>query len=354
MASAKGYHSYRGRGSKVKVILAILLCLVILAAAAVIYLLEHSVYDENGVRHLEIPWLPEEEPASTAEGAPPEEPTLDLVIQEPPKPEPLRLFSLPGEAVTQELWAARSGAAGLDSAVSYGGVAVTLKDGEGRIYYDSSAALSNTTVKKDTGETLALITAGSGHTVARLACLADAPVARVHVTDMGLKNTGGYIFYDGNNRTWLDPAKEDTAAYLSALAAEAADLGFDEVLLTDVTYPTAGKLDKIAYTGEEDLSRNVTALVRAVREALGEREILLSIELPEAVAAGTPDGTAGLDLKALAPLVDRIYAITTPERAETLSQHVKDANETTEFFPEFTLAAEAANVERCLVLPQAE
>lgn len=354
MAGAKGYHSYRGRGSKIKVLLAFLLILVILAALAVIYLLEHSVYDENGIRHLVIPWLTEEEAAPpAADAAPPEEdPPLELVIQEPPKPAPLRLYSLPGEAVTQALWTERSIAAGLSTTVSYGGAAVTLKDAQGHIFYDSAATLSNPTLKRDTAETLTEINAGGIHTVARLACLADPPVARVHVTDMGLKNTGGYIFYDGNNRTWLDPAKEGTAAYLSALAVEAADLGFDEILLTDVTYPTEGKLNKIAYTGEEDLTRNVAALVRSVKEALEGREILLSIELPEAVAAGTPDAVAGLDLKALAPLVDRVYAVTTPEQAEALGEKVREASETAEFFPEFALEAQAADVERCLVLPQ--
>lgn len=352
MASAKGYHSYRGRGSKAKVFLALLLCLVILAAVGFIYIQEHSVYDENGIRHLEIPWLPEEEPEAPAVDPAPEEP-LDLVIQEPAGPEPLRLASLPAEAMTQALWSAQSGATGLSSVIAYDGVAVTLKDGEGHIFFDFTGALSNTTVKQDTGETLAAITARDDHTVARLACLSDAPVARVHVTDMGLKNTGGYIFYDGNNRNWLDPAKEDTAAYLSALAVEAANLGFGELLLTDVTYPTVGKINKIAYTGEEDLSRNLAALIRAVRESLAGRELLLSVELPEAVVSGTPDTVAGLDLRVLAPLVDRVYAVTTPEQVEALRQQVENASETTEFFPEFALESQAADVERCLVLPQA-
>ena len=38
---------------------------------------------------------------------------------------------------------------------------------------------------------------------------------------MGLKNTGGYIFYDGNNLNWLDPSKPAARQYLGGLAESA-------------------------------------------------------------------------------------------------------------------------------------
>ena len=343
MASAKGYHSYRGRGSKAKVFLALLLCLVILAAVGFIYIQEHSVYDENGIRHLEIPWLPEEEPEAPAVDPAPEEP-LDLVIQEPAGPEPLRLASLPAEAMTQALWSAQSGATGLSSVIAYDGVAVTLKDGEGHIFFDFTGALSNTTVKQDTGETLAAITARDDHTVARLACLSDAPVARVHVTDMGLKNTGGYIFYDGNNNLWLDPAKPSTREYVCALAKEIAELGFDELLLTDLSYPTEGKINKIYYNTDVPLANNLDLLLGELRTALEPYDILLSVEVPESVIAEGPDTVAGLDLNRLAARVDRIYAATALERVETLANLVAQAageNGKTEFVPELAAGGPA-------------
>ena len=77
MAGAKGYRSYRGRGTKRKILLALLLCLVILAAVMVILVQEHVVFDANGTPRLEIPWQ-KEEPEQT--------PELDLVIEEPEAP----------------------------------------------------------------------------------------------------------------------------------------------------------------------------------------------------------------------------------------------------------------------------
>lgn len=351
MASAKGYRSYRGRASKIKILLAVLLCLIILAAAVVIFLQEHMVYDENGVRHLEIPWLERDESPQEPDFPPPED--LDLVIEEPAGLPAIRAFSLPAEAVTEELWQECQGAARLSSAVPYDAVALTLKDSGGNVYFDSTAAASSAVkVKQDTAETLTAITASDLHTVARLSCLLDPPAARTHVTDWGLKNTGGYIFYDGNNHNWLDPAKPGTVEYLSALAVEAAALGFDELLLTDVSYPTEGKLDKIAYTGEEVLSQNLTALLQALQTALEPYDMLLSLELPETVLSSGRDDTAGLALAEVAPLVDRIYAVSPASQAEELAAAVRAANETTDFVPELALEAQAAGAERCLVLPQ--
>ncbi len=41
-----------------------------------------------------------------------------------------------------------------------------------------------------------------------MSCFLDPiAAARADVEGMGLKNTGGYIFYDGNNGNWLDPSK---------------------------------------------------------------------------------------------------------------------------------------------------
>lgn len=62
-------------------------------------------------------------------------------------------------------------------------------------------------MKPDTGEALNDLTARTDVTAAaRIACFHDPKAANADVEGMGLKNTGGYIFYDGNNSQWLDPA----------------------------------------------------------------------------------------------------------------------------------------------------
>lgn len=97
MAGAKGYRSYRGRGTKRKILLALLLCLVILAAVMVILVQEHVVFDANGTPRLEIPWQ-KEEPEQT--------PELDLVIEEPEAPWQVRAYQVTTAPLTVEGWGA--------------------------------------------------------------------------------------------------------------------------------------------------------------------------------------------------------------------------------------------------------
>ena len=321
MAGAKGYRSYRGRGSKLKILLAVLLCLVILAAAVVILLQEHVVFDSNGRLRLEIPWETEQEEEDPGE--------LDLVIQEPEGPPEMQALLIQEAPLTGAAW---------ENAQTQGmkTYAVTVKDSSGKVYFDSKTAFHDTV--ETAGDTAAALEDlnRKGDSIARLSCLLDPIAAKADVEGMGLKNTGGYIFYDGNNLNWLDPSNKGTQEYLSGLAVECAAMGFDEILMTDFGFPTEGKLDKIAYpeAGTQASLRAFLTAMRTALDAAGYTDVLLSVELPsEAISTGEAE-TAGLVLAEIAPQVDRIYAVTTEDQMEALAQAVTDAGST--FVPELS------------------
>lgn len=338
MVGTKGYSSYRGRGSKWKVLTAILLVLVIAVAASIIYLQQYVVYSSDGSRQIDLPWRTEGKtpppPADQGEGP---AGGVDVIVQEPedPAPKETAAFSIPAQTLRQTVWSEYN-TRFLEgpSSGTYNAVAVRLKTSNGKIYFHSANAVSGAADIADkpgedpeeTAVTLGLITSREGlHTIAMMACLQDFKAANANVEAWGLKNTGGYIFYDGNNSLWLDPAKPGAREYVCALAREIAELGFDELLLTDFGYPTAGKIDKINYNTELSLADNLDLLLSELIAALEPYDILLSVEVPEAVIAGGPDTVAGLDLNRLAARVDRIYAVTTADKAETLSGLVAQA-----------------------------
>jgi hypothetical protein len=336
MAVSRGYNSYRGRGGgRGKAVLAVLLVLVILAAGAVIYLQKYLVYDETGTAHLENPWQRETEKT-------PEAPVdLDLVVQEPEPAaqtvQELRGYSVPAGVLTQAVLEEARAGAGEDR----NAVAVTLKDAAGTVYFDSAAAVSGAVkLAEDTTQALALLTGEEGYTIARLSCFHDPRAANGDVENLGLKNTGGYIFYDGNNSQWLDPAKPAARQYLCALAKEAAELGFDEILLTDVSYPTVGKLNKIAY-GDTAPSENLSAFLEELRQALEPYGVALSIEVPAQIITDGREEASGLVLAELAEKVDRIYAETEPDQAEALAAAVAAVSDRAAFIPELTEAGGA-------------
>ena len=351
MVGAKGYSSYRGRGPKWKILLSILLVLTIVVAVSVIYMQQYLVYSPDGHRQIVLPWQTEGGKEPPPEENPENDPLagLDVVVQEPEPeaPKDTVAFTIPAQPLRQNVWGEISDMSFSErSSGTYNAVAVRLKTSNGTIYFNSANAVSGAVdIMDDPGEdpdetaiTLGLITSREGvHTIASMACLQDFKAANADVEGRGLKNTGGYIFYDGNNSLWLDPAKPGAREYVCALAKEIAEMGFDELLLTDFSYPTEGKINKIAYNTDVPLANNLDLLLRDLRTALEPYDILLSVEIPEAVITQGPDTVAGLDLNRLVNQVDRIYAVTTADQVETLSGLVSQAagsEGTAEFVPE--------------------
>lgn len=348
MATPRGYSSYRGRFPKWKIAVIILLVLVIAAAVGFMSLQKYLIYDGSGLPHFQFP--ESEKTTATAEKSTASKSasskaassskassSKDLNIKiDKPKVKGVQALQLSETPLLD--WAAvqqRIQAAG----TAYSSLVLTVKDANGYVYYDSTAAAaaSRRAVKSQTSTAAAIagLTGSDYKAVARLSCLQDDRASRADISGKGLKNTGGYLFYDGNSKNWLDPSKPATQQYLAALAKECADLGFKEILLTDFSYPTQGKLNKINY-GATEKSENLKACLTAIQTALAGTKVKLSIELPADVITTGSNADAGLNLADIAPLVDRIYAQTTAADAEALATAVTAANKGTAFVPELT------------------
>lgn len=313
MAGYRGYSNYRGRKSKAKAAVTALLVVVILIAVVVMLLQRHVVYDETGMPHLEIPW----QQVTPAEEETPDMGKLDLTLEEQPETtQELRGYAAPDGVLTTAVWEELQTVLASEGP-AYNAVAVTLKDHAGTVYFDSGTALTRAIkTEADTAAVLAELTASDAyHAIARIACFHDPRVANGDVEGMGLKNTGGYIFYDGNNSQWLDPAKPAARRYLCDLAEEAARLGFDEILLTDVSYPTEGKLDKVDY-GTTAKTDNLETFLKEMRAVLEPYGTALSVEVPASVLTAGRDDAVGLTLVGAAESADRIYAAVSPETAK--------------------------------------
>lgn len=341
MSPTRGYSSYRGRSPLWKKVVAVLLVLVILAAMGVIALQNCIVYDEAGRARIELPWEQEEpETDTSSSGSDSEE--LNITVEEAVKaPEELRGAQIAAAPLTMKDWQEENDRVSVISPQA-GALALTVKESSGRVCYDSPAAraVSGSIIKADsgTGEAIAAMNGAWDYTIARVSCLLDPIAAKADVEGLGLKNTGGYVFYDGNNLNWLDPAKVGTMDYLCSIAEECAAMGFDEILLTNLSYPTVGKLDKIDYGENVDRQEALENLVDAVTKALAADypEVRVSVELPAEVITAGADGTAGLVLEDMACRVDRVYAVTTAEEAQALAQAVKDASASVDFVAEVT------------------
>ena len=288
--ATRGYSGYKGRKSPWKIAAAILLVLVILAAAGVLVLQRYLVYDASGTPHLRLPGQEEiRTPASSGgTSSSGDIGPVDVTIDPPERQSVLGyLLTAPNADLTPCL--APDG--------DLNAVAVTLKGADGQFRTDWQE-----------DETLKSILADeSRHTIARISCFLDGANARSRVKELGLENTGGYLFYDAANQNWLDPGKSAARTYLLDLIRQAAEAGFDEILLTEVSYPTEGKLDKIAYSA--DRTESLTLFLTEAKGVLADYPgVTLSVAVTDTLLLDGEDETGGQSLSGFAALADALYA----------------------------------------------
>lgn len=341
----KGYSSYRGRQGIWRRLLAIVLVLVLMAACAFLLLQRYITYSDDGSFYLDLPFefdlqLPllsagdkndDEQPSqnsgqdmnlvvdppqedeeesgdgeedTTEEQAPPQE---DVPVQEVyVAPRLIELSQMPqDEAGLSEMLAA----AGANGFVFY------AKKDHGEVSYSSAIALPGA-IGEDavSREVLERLCAQKNvYTVARINCFHDSIYAFENMEAAGVCQSNGYIWYDYNLQHWLDPEKDAARQYLINLALECAQLGFDELLLEDVCYPTGGKLYKIDYSKNSmEKTAALCLFLDELKIALEPYGVRLSLLLEEDVVRAVADDVAdtGFDAREILPLVDAVYVAT--------------------------------------------
>lgn len=218
------------------------------------------------------------------------------VLPEPETPEapPVQLRRLEPEALDQ----VRAGE----------GVLLTMKAPDGQLGYISALSLA-----ADSGassgaagrnQALYALNRREGvYTAALVSCLRDDAVT-AYAPDLALQRQSGSPWRDGEGGGWLDPAREEVQAYLSGICGELAGLGFDEIILTDCAYPTAGPLS--ALRPYPDRSAVLEAFCRRLEEDLAEYPVRLSV-----VGCGDyaqADSLSGQSAAVLASFPGRVWA----------------------------------------------
>lgn len=359
---ARGYRTYRGRTSKGKIALAIFLVFIILAALSALAMQRYIAYDENGTPFFRLPER-QTDPAPPAEEVPPAqvpEPAddLEIIVQEPEEPEAppaFQVYSLTAAPLTPAVWEA----ARAEMGDAFGGVTVTLKDARGTVYFASQTAVEKAVkTVQGTTEALGLITGDENlYAIARFSCLPDAFAPYMNNNPMGLKNKTNKQMFRSGGTTWLDPSKPASREYLCGLVREIAELGFDEILLTDTGYPIQGDLNTINY-GSAPIEENLSLLWQDLLQTLEPYGVKLSIELPESVISDGQEAASGLVLARAVSCADRVYAVAEPGQSGFLSNLVLQAEAMTEnrvqdFLPELAAPDPSWNGP-FLLLPAAE
>lgn len=153
------------------------------------------------------------------------------------------------------------------------------------------------------------------YTIARIVVCKDnrlanaMPALAVHDTA-----TGG-VWHDREGMGWVDPFRQEAWAYVAALAAEAAALGFDEVQLDYVRFPTDGNIGGARFSQASTFEGRVAAiagLMRTVKQALMPYGARLGADV-FGYTAWTPDDLGiGQHIESLAPYLDVLAPMVYP------------------------------------------
>ena len=320
----RGYNNYRGRGGNGKKLLAVLLILVVAASAAFMAVQRYVIYESDGGFHFDLPWggkqaeQPREPESGSTSGK--TQSDLEIVVERPSADTNLYACEL-DESVLRGSW--ETAAAALDEKTN--AVAVRVRAADGTLLYDShvddAIACGAVTGSSVARTAIQSMVDSDYYTIACFSALHDNYFSFAHMVDAAVQqvNYSGYIWYAPDSTFYLAPEKPAARAYLSAIAAEVAEMGFDELLLDEFGYPTAGRLNNIK-TDERTMTQSeaLCLLADEMKAAIGDSK--LSVRVDEAAFLVGSDEASGVNVAELAKHVDRIYVETTKERLSALRE----------------------------------
>ena len=329
-----------------RVIAIVLGAAVVLALAGVLLLQQYIVYTENGPR-LELPpflqMLRREDPDGSASLP---DPGSVSVVEMPPdgsgsEPEQEKAgfaLSLPVSDVTDGSAGAKLEQAGAEALI------LEVKDRKGRLAWLSEQAVAERSGVNGTraeGDALRAWNAGEVYTVARVCCFRDDSAPYYH-NALALRRGEGN-WRDELGLRWLSPAQSRSQAYIAGLCGELAELGFDEIVLEQFSFPTRGKTENINRGDSYDPARFAGQLEQLLTQAQQAAEpygakISLRVEGDALADGGALSGiTAGLLERAYRLWSDEeglqaLSALEMGEDRERLVRIVDRAGEDSELF----------------------
>lgn len=322
------FQTYHGRRSSravsfLKWIIVFLLAVLVVAVGVYFLLQECLVYDGDGVRVV-LPWDQEEQtpspdpiPSDTASPVP-SEPVV--VISDDPEPPPAPSLTLRDEAL-QMLHAVAVDQDGILAGLAEqqvqdaGGnaVLVEMKREDGALNYVSgvelAVSLGASSSDGAADRAIRALTQGELYTIAQVSCFRDHLMGTQDV--YALHTNSGWRWKDLEGVRWTCAANGTVQDYLIDICVELAQMGFDEILLTNCGYPISdrehiGWIRRGSAYPSGELDTIVSPFLARVAEALEPYDVRLSVMADAAELAGERALT-GLTLEGGLASCDRLW-----------------------------------------------
>ena len=143
-------------------------------------------------------------------------------------------------------------------------VMLDVKNAKGAVYY-SSKVCENHSTSVDVAamdELISTLDKRGMYLIARLPAFRDYYFGLNQTSNGLFVSSGAYLWADEDYCYWLDPTKDGTISYLTALVTELKNLGFDEVVFDEFRFPDT---DNLRFSGDrkETLESTASLLARS-------------------------------------------------------------------------------------------
>ena len=153
-----------------------------------------------------------------------------------------------------------NGAVQLAKDVRINTVVIDMKPDSGKLGFRSSlTAAIAANVNPDSDDyltSLNLLTNEDLFLVARISVFKDASVPK-EIMSYSVKTANGVVWYgyDSNTDRWMNPYSQEVFDYTTSLCSELLELGFDEIILDNFSFPTLGQTHLLYFPEESSISK---------------------------------------------------------------------------------------------------
>lgn len=197
---------------------------------------------------------------------------------------------------------------------------IDIKSDDGRIMYDSDLEVVNAAKADTPGFDIREVTKKLHENdiivIARMVTFKDSLITK-HMPELAIKTESGEVFKQkessGSYSMWLDATNKDSWEYVTSVAKEAIQFGFDEIQFDYIRFPETSLYDyKINLEPDQERHDVIEGFIRYTRNALPDDTIISADVFGMPLIATKDYGEIGQSLETIGPSLDYICPMIYP------------------------------------------
>lgn len=200
-------------------------------------------------------------------------------------------------------------------------VVIDIKDDYGKLTYDSNVNLANqigsdsNPATTDLKNLIQQLKQEGIYTIARIVVFKDSYLA-ANKSDYAMKRQDGTVWQDASGTKWVDPYKQEVWNYITSIAQEAANSGFDEIQYDYIRFPeNAKRVDQeVKFDNPKNLTKaeNILSFLKFSQQQLEDYPVYVSTDVFGLTTTARDDMGIGQLWENISPNVDYISPMTYP------------------------------------------